>query len=349
MSSNQSTTKSVIGCGEWNTAAIKYMPPKINKIGGKSITLISKQTNRSLHISTPLMMTWGISDFTDEKGESDGKYSISLNFPNDEYKTKTTDDFLQKLKDFENQILDDAVRNSELWWGEDMSREVVKHTFFPFLKYSKNKDTKKVDYSRPPSIRAKVPFYDGKWGLEIYNTASELIFPCDNDMLSPVDFVQKLSNVACVLQCSGIWIGGKGWGLTWKLIQCVVKPREVISVYGKCHIQLSVDDVDKMDKPMVTKEVLADAEEEVIDAVSNTPAVTSTEVDDSDEETEPIENDASVPEPEPEPEPVPVPPPVKKVIKKALPVDESVVVEPVVPESTGTVEAPKKKVVKKKV
>ena len=295
--------------------------PKVNDKGGKSITLISKQTNRSLHISTPLMMTWGISDFIDDKGESDGKFSISLNFPNDEYKTSATDEFLKKLKDFENQILDDAVRNSELWWGEEMSREVVKHTFFPFLKYSKNKDTKKTDYSRPPTIRAKVPNYDGKWAVEIYNPKLELIFPCENNLLSPMDFIQKLSNVACVLQCSGIWIGGKGWGLTWKLIQAVVKPREVVSVYGTCHIQLSTEDMDQMNKTIVSSDVLAESEEDMID--SSSKAVTSTEVVDSDNEEE-------------------IPPP---------PVEKTVVVESVevVPPVAVVTDVPKKKVVKKKV
>ena len=95
-----------------------------------------------------------------------------------------------------------------------MTRDICEFSYFPFLKYSKNKDVKEVDYSKPPTIRAKVPNYSGKWGVEIYNTKSELIFPCSNEMLTPVDFVQKLSNVACVLQCSGIWIGGKGWGIT---------------------------------------------------------------------------------------------------------------------------------------
>ena len=119
----------VLTASEWAPSAIKYMAPKINDRGGKSINMVSKQTNRSLHISTPLMMTWGIADFVDEKGESDGKYSMSLNFPNSEYANKQTNEFLQKLKDFENQILDDAVTNSELWWGDEMSREVAKHTF----------------------------------------------------------------------------------------------------------------------------------------------------------------------------------------------------------------------------
>jgi len=302
----------VVKVNEWQTSANKYMAPKLNDKGGKSINLISKQTNRSLHISTPLMMTWGIADFVDEKGESDGKYSISLNFPNTEYATAGTNDFLQKLKDFENQILDDAVANSEIWWGEEMSREVAKHTFFPFLKYSKNKDTKKVDLSKPPSIRAKVPFYNGKWAVEIYDTKLNTLFPCENAHLTPVDFVPKLSNVACVLQCGGIWIGGKGWGLTWKLIQCIVKPREVVSVYGKCHIQLSSEELDCIDQQVIPEEESFGQDETVQSA-----SATSTMVEDSDEEEEAVvAAPATVPV---QVATVPVPVPVvaaKKVIVK---------------------------------
>jgi hypothetical protein len=275
-----------------------------------------------------MMMTWGVQDFIGDNGESDGKWSMSLNFPNDEYKKPATDVFLQKVKDFENQILDEAVKNSELWWGEEMSREVCKHTFFPFLKYSKNKDTKKIDPTKPPSIKAKVPFYDGKWGLEIYDTKEQLVFPCDDKdkvHLTPVDFIPKLSQVACVLQCGGIWIGGKGWGLTWKMIQCVVKPREIVSVYGKCHIQLSSDDREAIDSQKIPDE---DAEDEVEQEKPAT--VFDTTAADSDEE-----QDEETPAP-----------PVKKVVKKAsTPVDVPVE-EPV---AAAVEEAPKKKVVKKKV
>ena len=328
-----STTPLVLSVNDWVPSSVKYMQPKVNDRGGKSINMVSKQTNRSLHISTPLMMTWGIADFVDEKGESDGKFSMSLNFPNVEYSTKATNDFLQKLKDFENQILDDAVTNSELWWGEEMSREVAKHTFFPFLKYSKNKDTKKIDLSKPPSIRAKVPNYNGKWGVEIYDTQSNLLFPCDNQNVTPLDFVPKQSNVACVLQCGGIWIGGKGWGLTWKLIQCIVKPREVVSVYGKCQIKLSDEERTTIEKQELKDDVDLESEPET---VFQKPVPVSTEVPDSDNE----EEDAA-PEPEPvveEPKPV-----VKKVVKKAPePEAAAVAVEP-----AG--EPAKKKIIKKKV
>lgn len=307
MSSNQI----VLSVAEWEPSAIYYTAPKANKSGGKAISIISKQKKRALHISTPLMMTWGISDFVDEKtGESDGKYSMTLNFPNEEYSNKATNDFLQKLKDFENQILDDAVKNSELWWGEEMSREVAKHSFYPLLKYSKHKDSKRFDYSKPPSIRGKIPYYDGKWGVEIYNTKNDILFPCEDSRLTPVEFVPKLSNVACVLQCGGIWIGGKGWGLTWKVVQCVVKPKEIVSVYGKCHIQLSEEDRDTIESQQIKED------HEVEDPTSEAPVPVQiqTIVEDSDEEGEPVA-----------PAPAPV---VKKIIKKA---PETVALPPVVP------------------
>lgn len=354
MSNSSSSAKPVISFREWNPSEVMYMAPKVNDRGGKTINLISTNTKRSLHISTPLMMTWGINDFVDDKGESDGKYSISLQFPNEDYKTKDSDEFLQKLKEFEKQILNDAVKNSEKWWGEEISLDVLKHTFFPFLKYSKNKDTKKIDLTKAPSIRAKVPYYNGKWAVEIYNTNSELLFPCSNELMSPVDFVQKLSNVACVIQCSGIWIGGKGWGLTWKMIQCVVKPREIVSVYGKCHVELSSDDVEKMDKPLVKEaESLVDEEGETVMASTKPePEPISTIVEDSDDEAETAEV-AAEPEAEAEPEPVAAAAPVaplfaKKVVKKPV-VAAAAPVEPAAEVPVAEAAKPAvKKVLKKK-
>jgi hypothetical protein len=268
------------------------------------------------------MMTWGIADYVNEHGESDGKFSITLNFPNEEYSTDATGEFLKKMKDFENKILDAAVENSEQWWGEKMSREICKHTFFPYIKYRKNKETKKLDFESPPSIRAKVPKYGDKWNVELYDTDSNQMFPCDDPDATPPDFVPKMSNIACVLQCGGIWIGGKGWGLTWKMVQGVVKPRVNNSIYGKCHIQLSNDEKEKMNSAPVVNN----------DDDDDTPAV-DTVVDDSDEEATVTVEETQVVEAE-------VVAPVKKKVvkKKAATVEE---------EKPAAVV--KKKIVKKKV
>jgi hypothetical protein len=207
-----------------------------------------------------------------------------------------------------------------------MSREVLKHTFFPFIKYPKDKVTKKIDPTKGPSMSAKVPNYDGAWKVEVYDASRKLLFPNpSNQLLTPIDFVPKKSKVACVLQCGGIWIGGKGWGVTWKLSQCVVKPPEVVSVFGTCHIPDDVcNSIDK--QPTPTKDVEDDEDDD--EAAASEPVSSAVADSDDDEEPEPVVEEAK---------------PVKKVVKKATPAPEP---EPVAP---AVEEAPKKKIVKKKV
>ena len=307
----------VMSMNDWDTGAVRYMQPKLNERGGKSINVISTQTNRSLHVSTPLLMTWGISDFVGENGESDGKFSMSLSFPNEQYHTAQTRACLEKFRAFENQILDDAVKNGEVWFGEEMSREVAKHTFFPFLKYPKDSNTKKTDYTKSPTLKARVPNYNNKWNVEVYDTSQTLLFPSEDDGLTPMDFVPKKSHVACVLQCGGLWVGGKGWGITWKLTQCVVKPTEVISVLGRCHIQLTDEELSSAPTAQSDDEA---SNNDTAAAIADTPVVDDSEEEDEEEEDEepvvvkPVIKRKKKVDPEPESEPEPQP--KKKVVRK---------------------------------
>jgi len=325
---SNSAASIVVTVDEWDPMNIAFGIPKVNDRGGKAISMTRPDVKRALHVSSPEMTTWGISDWTDEKtGESNGAFKMSLSFPSAEYKTKATDTFLSKLIAFESFVIDKAVENSELWFGEELPRDVVKHSFFPFIKYSKDKVTKKVDPSKGPTISPKVTCYSDKWGIEIYDANRKMLFnPNEASMLTPMDFVPKKSKVACLLQCGGIWIGGKGWGVTWKVNQCVVKPSQVISVFGECRIP---DEVCKSINNQDAKS--SDAAEE--DDEEEVPPAPSTHVDDSDDEVEAAPVVAA---------------PVKKVVKKAAPAPVAEVAEPE-PEPEAVAEAPKKKVVKKKV
>lgn len=318
----------VLSVSDWNPSAVRYMQPRVNDRGGKGITIISNQTGRSLHISTPLLMTWGVSDYTDEKtGESDGKFTMSLNFPNADYSNKQSDAFLEKLKEFEEHIVDDAVKHTEAWFGKERSREVIKDSFFPFIKYPRDKLTKKLDFSKAPNIRVKVPNYGGEWkNLEIYDTKQQLLFPSDNENLTPIDLIPKKSQVACVIQCGGIWTaGGNAWGVIWKLNQCVVKPPTDVSIFGKCNVMLSETEIETLEsQPEADPAEVNEDEVEVFDSTSSDKKDTT--VEDSDDE---------------EPAPAPAPAPKKKVVKKAAPPPEDDAEEEPTP-------APKKKVVKKK-
>lgn len=332
----------VLNLPEWDVSNSRFMQPKVNDRGGKSVNIISNQTNRGLHISLPFLNTWGVSDYIDEKtGESDGKYSLSLSFPSEDYATPATREALDKLKAFENFILDSAVNNSEVWWGESMSREVAKHTFFPFIKYSRNKDTKKIDLTKPPTLRAKVPFYDGTWKTEIYNIKSQLIYPAE-DGTTPMDHIPSRSNVACVLQCGGIWIGGKGWGLTWKLFQCVVKNNHPqFSLKGVCSVVIPKEELEDESQQQVQdtpKPVTTGAIKAIEPAKQTKPQVISANVEDSDDEEPEQETSA--------PAPVETPP-TKEVVHAVIEEDTVPVEEISAPAPAAAVKKVVKKVVKK--
>jgi hypothetical protein len=270
--------------------------------------------------------------------------------------------FLEKLKAFENQAIDDAVLNSELWWGKKKSRELVEDAFFPFLKYPKD-EKKNPDLTKAPGMKPKMPIYGGEWKTRVFDVDYNTVFPNkETPDATPLDFVPKLSEVICGLKCNGIWIGGKGWGLTWQVEQIIVKPKIVNRVNNDiCHLKLSNSDRAKLGTSKPVEEPVP-IEEPVLEKPVLTRAV-SVEVDDSDDEAvlveEPATNEpVAVEEPAVEQEPVivdevvgeepaPVPVPVvKKVIKKAVvPPKEEPVVEAVAAPAPTVV----KKVIKKKV
>ena len=297
-------TDNSISTQEWQPTNFKYLPPIKSDRGNKSVQVQNNKTKRAVKIRAPLMMTWGFADFVDQTtGESDGKFNITLNFPRDEdaYKTEETDQFLEKLKEFENKLLEDAVDHSEEWFGESLPKEVVKHNYFSFIKYPKDKETKKVDYTKPPSIKAKVPCYknNGKsdWKIELYSSEDqECIFPVEDSTVSPTDLVKKLSKIICYIQCNGLWFGGKGWGVTWKMTAGIVSP--VVNT-SSTKVLPTISEKERQ----MFGSVLTNVEEHD----ESDSKVVSTVVEDSDEEDEP----------EPEPEPVKEKP-KKKVLKKKV-------------------------------
>ena len=201
------------------------------------------------------------------------------------------------------------------------------------------------------SIRAKVPNCQGKWAIEIYDAKSNLIFPSDDANMTPMDFVPKMSRVACTLQCTGVWIGGKGWGVTLKATQLIVKPNVIESSVGRCLIQLSEEDMDSQIAPEI--EAAPVVQQKAAPAPIPTPvvvevkAVVSTEVDDSDDEQEEpvVVVEAPVVE-------APAPVAVKKVVKKAVAEEvkppPAVVEEEAAEAAVAAVPVVKKMVVKKK-
>ena len=269
---------------------IKYAKVKVNNAGGKSVGILNAATNTALNLQTPLMLTWGVNENTDKKTGEVQSYTMALQFPSDEYKTPSISKFFAAMQAFEAKIKRDAITNSKEWFGKAMSAEVINAIFNPVLSYSKNPQTGEPDHSKNPTLRIKLPFYDGEWkGIEIYDTDTTVLFPNTNGK-SPKDIIVKGSDAALIITCGGLWFAGGSFGVTWRLAQAVLKPKPSLS--GKCHIVLDDDEQRRAARPAATHH----ADDDHVSCAASASASQEVDVEDSDEEEDddaPMQRSAS--------------------------------------------------------
>jgi hypothetical protein len=295
----------------FNAQSVRYSSPKANASGGKSVNILNSATNSGVRIASPLMLTWGASEF-----EGNGKFEMSLQFPRGEYENADTDAFLKNMIAFESKIKADALANSKDWFGKvHTSPDVIDALYTPMLKYSKDKLSGNPDYTKPPTMRVKLPLWEGVWKCLICDEDGGKLFPGEPTK-TPLDFIKKGTQVAVIMQCGGIWFANGKFGVTWKLAQAVVQ-RPKGSLLDECLIKLKPSDKARL---QATPAPDADDDE----------PVSSTAVADSDDEEEDDDVPVAVPQVAVAPPPAPVE--VKKEVAAAL-----------------TEEPKKKKVVKKKV
>lgn len=302
----------ILNIEDWKPTANKFMAMKKNDRGGGTVNIINEEKNRAIHLKTPPMMTWGIAEpYVDKvtgEASTSNKYKIPFNFPTGQYSKPDTDELLNKMKEFEDSLLDAAVENSEAWFGKKLKRDICEDRFFPSIKYKKNKETGELER---PYLQLNILCYDGNWKIHLYeeNTLKEM-FPNpvepQDPPLGPMDLIPSKSYIRGLIICSGLWIAGGKWGVSWKLDQAIVKQR---SNRGSAPIDFCVFD-SQTSKLNVQNE--QPTEEEEVTEVQKEPVKepVTTVVADSDEEEE------EEAEPEPEPEPTPVIKKTKKVVKK---------------------------------
>jgi hypothetical protein len=119
---------------------------------------------------------------------------------------------------------------------------------------------------------------------------------------SPADLAPKASHVKGLLACTGVWMAGGRFGVTWKLVQACVRPPVRLVGSGLCHIADDSDD-DEMDTNLKKYDAKADDSVEPYAAEE----ITGPTFDDSDEDEEEEEEEEEKP---------PTPKKKKKVVRR---------------------------------
>lgn len=304
-----------------------YTEPKAYKSGkGKNVRVIGG-ARQYQNIQIPMMMSWGFNRNVNDK-TNEVTYSISLQFPPEAEQTSDQSRLLKMLKARDEKHIQTAVENSQKWFGKKMSEEVVRENYVSLLKYPKIKDTDEIDYSRSPSIRMKLGFYDGAFKFSLYNMDSEFLFNEEiqrkkgsigdvEALLS--ELIPKTAHLVAIIQSNGMWFVNKNFGETFQLSQAIVRPPVRLNM-NVCQIVMSNEDKVLMEKKA------AEAVNETEDDAASHSSVQSgagagagarkvdTKVESDSEEVEVVEdeeNDSGDDEEEEEEAPVKAPEPQK--------------------------------------
>jgi hypothetical protein len=301
-----------------DTSVFSYSAPKAHASGGKVVNLYNKNFKDSLTISTPLIMTWGAQEGKDQQGNTTGKYTMSLQFPNSDYPNAECDEFLTQMRKLEAKVKEDAMTYSKEWFGKTItSSEVMDEKFNIMLRHPKIKGTQELDLSKPPTLMVKIPCWSGTWKSEIYDEEGEPLYINGkvNNHLSPLDYLKSKTHVINLIQCGGLWFVNGKVSITWNLKQAIVqKPKQEME--GRCFIVPKTKDKERM-KALVPQE-----DEELGECV-----VEDSDSDSEGEDDEPVDVPVVVPVDVPVVVPVDVPVVVPVVETVVAPVSDTVVVK----------------------
>ena len=285
----------IISAKTFEANKVGYAQPKTNKRGGKSV-LVNYEGD-ALRIQFPLMLTWGVNERVDDQS---GRVSYDMALQFEPNKSQTQAKWLEEMKDLESKVKKDIMTNSKAWLGKTQNNAaVIDALFYPILKYPKLKDgSGEPDYSRNPTLKLKVPFWEGRFNVELYDmNQTPLYIPPkqgstgnratnQNETSTPNDFVPSASHVVGILQCNGLWFAGGKCGVTWGLKQACVRPPQRLVGMGRCAIVMDSDDEGMADDLQKKDEDAVKDDEEEEDSTAPHFAVEESEDEDEEEEEE---------------------------------------------------------------
>jgi hypothetical protein len=141
------------------------------------------------------------------------KYSINLSF-NGYQDNQDVKAFYEAIQALDKHIVDEAVKNSEAWFGKKKSREVLEEFYTPSLKFGK-----KDDY--PPTMKLNLRKLADGFETKFYDIKGK---PYKSMPIE--EMLMKGTQVTCLINCADVWIAGTGkFNLRWNVEQIVIHKR----------------------------------------------------------------------------------------------------------------------------
>lgn len=275
--SSEMAAPAVINVTKINASDIQFAEPRRNKNGGVSIGF--KYNNQNVQFRIP-QVTFPGGLNVKENPNKDGSVTVSYTMAasmngGDPYgversvETTDTAKLYNFMLDLQERVIRTAVDRSTSWFGKKRSEDSIRDSFNKFVSCSVDKtDNGWVPNGKyPPSLRMKLPVYDGKIAMEMIDSE-------DNDIVLTTDTLSTVFAKGCsaklVLQAQ-IYMVGQSFGVTWKPTYGQVFQRKKAS--ARDFFKRDEDDIEEAEAEDEVEETVEETVPEVQAPAPNTASV----------------------------------------------------------------------------
>lgn len=208
------TSPKVIKADKFKASLIKFSDSvKVNKYGGKSV--YANYNGGPLRLQLPKMgLPFGVSKYQNPDKPEEVKYSLELSFAD------IPKNILKELQEMEEKIISFAEEKSKELFKKQQSKELLLEFYKSFIKFSETESGEKDDKYAP---RLKTKIYNEGKSFKVDAFEAEKVngsYPKINITEDDVDdIIQKGSKCEAIIECTGIWVVNKSFGVSWKLAQ----------------------------------------------------------------------------------------------------------------------------------
>jgi hypothetical protein len=203
--------ESVMKPSDFSASNVQYSDVKPMGTTGAKQMWLNYKGGKGIVINTPKMrLPFGVGKFEDGPSV---KYSLDMSFNGMDNDPKMKA-FYDAIHELDEKIIADTKKNSLAWLRKKtVSDDVARTLYTPSLKYSKDKETGEPNTKYPPTLKAKLPYYDGRFTCSVFDHKREKL---DGDFTQQVN---KGQFVTAIIRCGGVWFSGGKYGVSWKVEQ----------------------------------------------------------------------------------------------------------------------------------
>lgn len=218
-------TEDILRIRDFTPNLTEYSKIESNTFGGKKMW-VNYQGRKKFTLQLPRMHApFGVSDFVDATtGKT--KYYLNLSFSKEQEMKGVVKMFHDKLAEWDDKVVDDASNNTLTWFKKPatkLTKNVIKKNYTPMLARYKDKETLEFTGEYPDKVKLKVPFWDDKFTVEVYD---------ENQNRVDISYIKPNSEIIAVVKSSNVWISADKFGVSLNAGVLQVFPPERLTGYS---------------------------------------------------------------------------------------------------------------------